>query len=255
MNIVIPLSIVILAAGKGKRMNNPDLPKVMVELDGKPLLEYVIGEAKQLQPRKIVAVVGHMKDKVISHFNKAFYTNLEFVEQAEQLGTGHAVMQAREQLQDFDGNTLILLGDVPLLRYETLKRFVDEHNNLKASLSVMSAIADDSTGYGRIIRSTNDVFMKITEHKDATEKEREIKEINSGIFCVDNKLLFESLDKISNSNSQGEYYLTDIVEIIHEQGMNVIATPSAGFEELQGINTEEDRKRAEKFYLEMIKGK
>lgn len=248
-----PLSIVILAAGKGKRMNNPNLPKVLVELDSKPLLVHVLDQAQKLHPNKIAIVVGHMKEKVIDHVGSLSWNNIEFVNQDEQLGTGHAVDMARPTLENFEGDTLILLGDVPLLRYETLQKFITKHVESSADLSVLSATTIDPTGYGRIVRDSESNFLKITEHKDCTEEELKVDEINSGIFCVNNQKLFSALSRVSNNNAQGEYYLTDIVELIKNDGGNVFAEPAASFDELQGINSMDDLERAEKYYNQHIK--
>jgi len=248
-----PLSVVILAAGKGKRMNNPDLPKVLVELDNKPLLVHVLDQTQALHPNQIVIVVGHMKEKVKNHISSLPFENISFVDQDDQLGTGHAVDQAREELKNFEGDTLILLGDVPLLRAQTLKNFISKHVETESDLSVLSAKTIDPTGYGRICRDSNGDFTKITEHKDCNDEELRVDEINSGIFCVNNSKLFSSLKNISNQNAQGEYYLTDIVEIIKNDGGKVMADPAAGFDELQGINSMDDLERAEKYYNQHIK--
>lgn len=248
-----PLSVVILAAGKGKRMNNPDLPKVLVELDNKPLLVHVLEQTHELHPNKVVIVVGHMKEKVKTHISSLSFDNISFVDQDDQLGTGHAVDQARPELESFEGDTLILLGDVPLLRAQTLKNFISKHVETGSDLSVLSAKTLDPTGYGRICRDADGNFTKITEHKDCSEEELLVDEINSGIFCVNNSKLFNALKSISNNNAQGEYYLTDIVEIIKNDGGKVMAEPAAGFDELQGINSMDDLARAEKYYNEFIK--
>ena len=238
-------SVVILAAGKGKRMNNPDLAKVMALLGGKPLIAHVLDTVAGLQPNKTVVVVGNQKQSVIDFVNSRNESNIFFAEQNEQLGTGHAVAQADSFFVDYDGDILILAGDVPLLTSETLIKFAQNHYLNKADVSVLSTFAPDPTGYGRIIRTSDRSFLKIVEHKDATELERQVNEINSGIFLVSSKLLFSSLKNVSNSNSQGEYYLTDIVEILHSSGYKVIAFAGADFDELQGINTPVDLARAE----------
>jgi UDP-N-acetylglucosamine diphosphorylase/glucosamine-1-phosphate N-acetyltransferase len=242
------LSVIILAAGQGKRMKNPELPKVMVELKGKPLLAYVLDAVDEINPLKTVLVVGHKKEKIIDAYqNKA---GIEFAVQEQQLGTGHAVMSAKENLADFEGMTLILLGDVPLLKASTLQKFIDGHIQNDAKLSVMSAIAPDPTGYGRIVRDSDGNFVKITEHKDASDEIKKIDEINSGIFLVDNQRLFDSLDKINNTNAQKEYYLTDIVEIMLNEGDKLSAVTAASYNELRGINSPENLKEVE----EILKG-
>lgn len=237
------LSVIVLAAGQGKRMKNPELPKVMVELAGKPLLAYVLDAVDEIKPEKTVLVIGHKKEKIIEAYKNK--EGIEFAVQEEQLGTGHAVMSAQENLRDFSGMTLILLGDVPLLKASTLKKFIDGHLENNAKLSVMSAIAPDPTGYGRIVRDENNDFIKITEHKDATDEIRKIDEINSGIFLVDNQKLFASLDRINNTNAQKEYYLTDIVEIMRNDGDKLSAVAAAEYNELRGINSPENLKEVE----------
>jgi UDP-N-acetylglucosamine diphosphorylase/glucosamine-1-phosphate N-acetyltransferase len=246
------LAIVILAAGLGKRMNNPDLPKVMSELMNRPLIDYVIEEAQKIGPKKIVLVVGHHKEIVIDFVKNLDYDNTFFVEQKEQLGTGHAVMQAKDELADFDGNVLILCGDVPLIRNRTLIKLLTNHDDKEADVSVLSAIVKDPTGYGRIVRNWDTgEFTKIVEQKDADSNIKRIREVNSGVFVVDSKLLFSALDEVSNSNSQGEYYLTDIAEILKNKEMNVIAFPAADPSELVGVNSPEQLAEAEELYKQM----
>ena len=241
------IAVVILAAGQGKRMKNPELPKVLVSLNDKPLLGYVLDSVKQLEPSKTVIIIGHKREKVRDFCNR-HYSNIEFAIQEEQLGTGHAVDQARENLADFSGDVLILAGDVPLLTYNTLLKFSELHNNAASKLSVMTTTAPDPKGYGRIVRDADNNFMRITEHKDADEATLKIDEINSGVFLADAKILFDALAKLSNNNAQGEYYLTDIIEIAREEGIIVNAFNCAAYEELQGVNSPEDLDRAEKAY-------
>ncbi len=245
-----PFAAVILAAGKGKRMKNNDLPKVLVPMAGKPLLGHVLDMTFELQPDRIVPIVGHFKELVIDFVSNYGRDNIDFVTQEEQLGTGHAVDMAAPVLKDFTGDVLILCGDVPLLREETIRKFISKHIENKADLSVLTADAPDPTGYGRIIRDINGDFVKITEHKDASEEERKVTEFNSGIYFVNAGYLFESLKKVSNNNAQGEYYLTDIVDILRGEGKKVFAFNEASFEELQGINSPEQLKAVEEFYLD-----
>jgi UDP-N-acetylglucosamine diphosphorylase/glucosamine-1-phosphate N-acetyltransferase len=247
------LAVVILAAGKGKRMKNPDLPKVLVPLTGKPLLGHVLDKVSPLEPSKTVIVIGHLKEKVIDYVNGLGRDNMSFAVQSEQLGTGHAVDMAREELADFDGNVLILAGDVPLLTSKTLMAFSQNHDETGSDCSVLSTTAPDPTGYGRIIRDGEGNFLRITEHKDASEEEREVDEINSGIFCVDCKKLFDSLAKVDNKNAQGEYYLTDIIDILRGENAVVTAWNGADFDELQGVNNVDDLKRAEEAYNKLNK--
>lgn len=230
------LAIVILAAGKGKRMNNPNLPKVLVELKERPLLDYVLELSANLNPEKVVVIVGYHKEQVIEFIKKHNKPIFEYAIQEEQLGTGHAVAQTESNLSEFDGNILILSGDVPLLSKSTTQNFIHLHYDSNSSASVLSSIAQNPYGYGRIIRDENDDFIKITEEKDANEQEKSIKEINSGIYMINSKLLFESLKKISNNNAQNEYYLTDVIDILYKQNHTVKAFAIADFNEIQGVN-------------------
>lgn len=241
------LAVAILAAGKGKRMKNDELPKVMVPLEGKPLVEYVLEQAGALNPEKIVLIVGHLKEKVIEHINKSQYKNAEFAVQESQLGTGHAVAQAEKSLADFEGDALILCGDVPLLSADTLRKFIRESKG--AAASVLTTKAPDPTGYGRIIRNDAGEFVKIVEQKDANEDENLVDEINSGVFLVESGKLFESLKSVSNKNAQSEYYLTDIIEILRSSGEKVRAVCAAKFEELQGVNSPEDLEKARQYLI------
>jgi UDP-N-acetylglucosamine diphosphorylase/glucosamine-1-phosphate N-acetyltransferase len=243
------LCIIILAAGKGKRMNNPSMAKVMAELAGKPLIGHVLKEAIKLTPEKIIIVVGHQKDSVINYVKTLDLNNISFVKQKEQLGTGHAVNQAKPELIGYYGNILILAGDVPLLSSGTLINFINFHKENKSDVSVLSTITPNPFGYGRIIRDGEGNFIKIAEEKDATYEEKKVNEINSGVFLLKSDLLFNSLQEVSNKNAQGEYYLTDIIEILKNKGANVHAYSGAVFDELQGVNSPEDLKKVEEFYF------
>lgn len=241
----LPLAVVILAAGKGTRMNNPNKAKVMFELSDGPMIDYVVRQAQSLKPSHITVVVGFQKESVMQHLNIAFSGlraagTLDYAHQDQQLGTGHAVMQTESILHDFSGNILILSGDVPLLRAETLKEFAQFHATSNTTVSVLSVANPNPTGYGRIVRTgyvSNGAFERIVEHKDANEHERMITEINTGIYLVRASALFSALKRVSNSNVQGEYYLTDIVSILRADGERVAAWQCSAFEEVQGVNT------------------
>ena len=235
----------ILAAGKGTRMKS-DLAKVLHVLNGKPLLYYSLAAAKRAGAEKIVAVIGHQADKVREEFPES---GCIFVEQKPQLGTGHAVLQAKDVLADYNGLTVILCGDVPLLRASTIKSLVDNHLTAKAIVSVLTTIPPPPHAYGRIVKDDKGNVLKIVEHKDATEDEKKIGEINTGIYCVDTKFLFYALGKITNDNQQHEYYLTDIVEIACLDGQKVKSFIASDYIEVMGINTLEELARAEKHLL------
>ncbi len=234
------LAVVVLAAGKGTRMNDPaGRPKVLVSMAGKALIDYVLEQAAGLNASRTILIVGHKKDEVIDHLRGRDGAQCEFAEQLRQNGTGHAVMQARPALNNFKGDVLILSGDVPLLSAATLADFQQAHFNSAATASVLSVDVPDAAGYGRIVRDDNGDFTRIVEHKDATDAERAIKEINSGIYLVDAEQLFSALDRISDDNAQGELYLTDIVGILRGDGRTVAAWRGPDWREVQGVNTRE----------------
>lgn len=246
------LATVILAAGKGKRMKNPDKSKVMFELNGKPLIQYVVELALKIHSDKIVLIVGHQKQSVIDFISKKFTKNIDrikFAHQDEQLGTGHAIMQTYDELKDFKGDVLILSGDVPLLKLETIEKFLSFHKNNKFRASLLSAIFDDPFNYGRIIRDDNLDFVDIREEKDSTQDEKKIKEINSGIYIIDNELLFEAIKTLKTDNAQGEYYLTDVFKYFKENGIKIGAIPVDNNIEICGINTIDQLKELEKNYF------
>ncbi|MBD9426005.1 bifunctional UDP-N-acetylglucosamine diphosphorylase/glucosamine-1-phosphate N-acetyltransferase GlmU [Pseudomonas sp. PDM15] len=222
------LDIVILAAGQGTRMRSA-LPKVLHPVAGKPMLGHVIDTARMLSPRKIHVVIGHGAELVRERLAA---DDINFVLQAEQLGTGHAVAQALPALEA--EKVLILYGDVPLTRVETLTRLLEQAND--AQLGLLTVNLADPTGYGRIVRDANGVVQAIVEHKDASEAQRAIREGNTGILAVPGKRLGDWLGRLSNSNAQGEYYLTDVIAMAVADGL-VVATETAQDEmEVLGAN-------------------
>jgi UDP-N-acetylglucosamine diphosphorylase/glucosamine-1-phosphate N-acetyltransferase len=237
--------VLILAAGKGTRMKS-DLAKVLHVLNGKPLLHYSLATAKSAGAEKIVVIIGHQADKIRDDFSGS---GCLFVEQKPQLGTGHAVLQAKDLLADYKGLTVILCGDVPLLKAATIKSLVDNHLAAKAVVSLLTTIPPSSHGYGRIVKDDKGNVLKIVEERDATQSEKKIGEINTGIYCVDTKFLFSALEKIDNNNQQREYYLTDIVEIACRECVTVKAFIADDYVEVMGINTLEELSRAEKYLL------
>lgn len=238
-----PLNIVILAAGKGTRMHS-NKPKVLHEIGGKPILAHVIDCAKKLNPQKMIVVYGYGGEIVREAFS---HENIFWVNQAEQLGTGHAVQQAEPYLDD-DANTLIMLGDVPLVDKEACQRLLESAVNKLAILSFNKA---DPTGYGRIVRN-NDLVTTIVEHKDATETQRQITEVNTGIMAMPNAQLKSWLDRLSNNNAQGEYYLTDIVEFAVNDNVDVIAEITQDEWSVTGINSKVDLSQIERIHQSRI---
>ena len=233
---------VILAAGQGKRMKS-EIPKVLHEINGRTVIEQVIETARALGVAKVFIVIGY-QGGLIQYRLKS--RGLEFVWQREQLGTGHAVMQTRPFLEKFRGKVLILCGDMPLLTAASLDKLVNSLEEKEVPAAVLTGELEDPGEYGRIIKTRNGLVDKIVEAKDAGPKEKKIKEVNSGAFCFEAGKLFESLQGLSNENSQKEYYLTDLVGIMREKGDKVAAVPVNSPEELTGINSDED--------LETIKG-
>jgi UDP-N-acetylglucosamine pyrophosphorylase len=239
------IAIIIMAAGKGTRMKS-DLPKVLHEIAGKPMLLHVLETACRLEPERIVVVLGHGRDLVSQAIEN---TGVEIAIQDPPMGTGHAILQAEAALNGFKGDVVILSGDVPLLSPGSLQRLVKHHREAKAAITVASTVASKPFGYGKIVRDHQGRFLRIVEEKDATDKEREINEINSGIYCVRCEALFSALHRTRNDNVKGEYYLTDIISILREDGEAVEAAKIADFAEVQGINTQEDLNEAEKSFF------
>lgn len=230
----------ILAAGKGTRMKS-DMAKVLHVLEGRPLLYYSLEAARAASAQKIIVIVGHQADKVREAFPDP---DLIFVEQMPQLGTGHAVMQAGGALADYQGLTVILCGDVPLLKPETIRSLIHHHQETKACVTVLTTEPPGPHAYGRIVKDSRGDVLKIVEHRDATESERKILEINTGIYCVDTQFLFAALAQVKNDNQQKEYYLTDIVEIARREDRKVQAFLTEDYVEVMGINTLEELQKA-----------
>lgn len=199
---------IILAAGKGTRMKS-DLPKCAFPFFGKPMITYIIKSCQKAGIQDICVVVGHKKEEIMNILNDS----VEYACQEEQLGTGHAVLCAKEFYSNKDGVTLIFPGDMPLIDYHTINNLVNQHISSGNDLTVVTTIVDDPTGYGRIVRKSGQI-AKIVEEKDATQSQKQIKEINTGLYCVNTNLLKDALLKIKNDNSKHEYYLTDIIEIL-----------------------------------------
>ncbi len=233
------LEVLILAAGLGTRMRS-NRAKVLHRLDGRPLIGHVCRTAAALAPRKVYVVIGHQAEDVkAAVLEELAAEHTVFVVQQEQLGTGDAVNSARSYLEDQDSTLLILSGDVPMIRHETLAALVQLHHNHRgkgAACTMLTVKLKDPTGYGRIIRSDEGRFEKIVEQKDATDEEKEVNEINSGIYCFDTKKLFSSLSRVQNDNSQGEYYLTDVPALLRDAGEDVAIYQHPDQQEIEGVN-------------------
>lgn len=225
------MAAVILAAGQGTRMKST-LPKVLHPIAGQPMLEHVIAIAAAVNASPVITVVGHGAEQVRSVFAAE---SVRFALQAEQLGTGHALLSAETELEGFTGDLLLLCGDVPLLQEKTLHRLVEHHHQQLAEVTILTARLDNPTGYGRIVRGTKGV-EHIVEEKDATPEQREITEINTGIYLFKAPGVFDFLRKLDKSNAQGEFYLTDVVARVRAAGKRVAALPVDDFREATGIN-------------------
>ena len=233
----------ILAAGKGTRMKS-DMAKVLHVLEGKPLLHYSLEAARLAKAEKIVVIIGHQSDKVRESFPDR---DLVFVQQMPQLATGHAVMQAAYVLKDYKELTVILCGDVPLLKPKTIRRLISNHQESQACVTVLTTEPPGPHAYGRIVKDEQGDILKIVEHRDANDAEKEILEINTGIYCVETPFLFSALGQVKNDNQQKEYYLTDIVEIGRREGRKVHACITADYVEVMGINTLEELDKAAQY--------
>lgn len=234
------LKAIILAAGKGTRMKS-DLPKVVHTIEDKCLVDYVIEAVREAGAEEVCLVVGY-KNEIVK--NTIQHKDVSFVLQEEQLGTGHAVKCASDFIGE-EGEVMILAGDTPLVTPETVKSLVAYHKKNNDAVTALSALIDDPTGYGRIIRDEHGNFIKNVEHKDANEIERKSHEINSGMYLFDAKALKEALEEITPNNAQGEYYLPDTLEIIRKKGLRVDAYALKSPEDIMGVNDKEQLKAAE----------
>ena len=238
---MLDLVTVILAAGKGTRMKSK-LPKVLHKAAGKPMLQHVLDAAKGAGAKRNIVVVGFGGEQV----KEAMGDQAEFVVQAEQLGTGHAVRQAEPLLKDEQGTVVVLCGDTPLVTSDLIAKLYEGHKAAGAKATVLTAIMPDATGYGRIIRTAEGDVARIVEQKDATEAERQVKEVNSGIYCFECQDLFAALEKVGCDNAQGEYYLPDVLGILREQGEKIWAVAADDYESTLGINSRVQLAGAEK---------
>ena len=238
---------VILAAGMGTRMKSK-MPKVLHTVCGKPLSKWVIDASKAAGADKVCAVVGHKAETV----KEVLGDVCEFALQAEQKGTGHAVMQAIDVIKNSKGEVVILNGDTPLITAETINKAIEYHKNNDNQATVITAILDDATGYGRIVRDNDGSVLKIVEQKDASEEEKKINEVNSGMYVFDAQSLVYALDKIAPNNAQGEYYLTDTLEILLSAGKKIGGYAISDNDEIRGINDRVQLNEAEKIMQKRI---
>ncbi|MGC9539133.1 bifunctional UDP-N-acetylglucosamine diphosphorylase/glucosamine-1-phosphate N-acetyltransferase GlmU [Streptomyces sp. UG1] len=236
MSAIRPAAVVVLAAGEGTRMKSAT-PKVLHEICGRSLVGHVLAAARELDPEHLVVVVGHAREKVTAHLGE-IDPDVRTAVQAEQNGTGHAVRMALEELGGgVDGTVVVVCGDTPLLTGETLTHLTATHSTDGNAVTVLTAEVPDATGYGRIVRDgVSGAVTAIVEHKDASESQRAIREINSGVFAFDGQLLADALGKVRTDNSQGEEYLTDVLGILREAGHRVGASVAGDHREIAGIN-------------------
>lgn len=206
------------------------------------MVEYVVETAKKVGVARTILVVGHKWEKTQDLLK---HLPVEFVIQEKQLGTGHAVLQTKNLLSNFDGDVLILCGDMPLLKSSTIKKLLAEHRTKKAVATVLTAILEDPSGYGRIIRDEKGMMKKIVEEGDASADEKKVKEINTGTFCFDSHSLFSVLGEISPDNKQREYYLTDALELLRKQNLTIWAVIAPNPQEGLGINSQEELEKME----------
>jgi len=240
------LDILILAAGLGTRMKS-NLAKVLHKLDGRALINHVCETASTLGPQKVCVIVGHQAEDVKSEVLGAFENGIfEFAVQEKQLGTGDAVNAGRTVLEGRESTTLVLSGDVPMITEATLAALTKAHFEQNAVCTVLTVRLKDPTGYGRVVRSENGGFERIVEQKDASDDQREIDEINSGIYCFDTKKLFAALERVGNNNAQGEYYLTDVPQILREDGEAVAIYQCEDPREVEGVNDRRQLAQMEK---------
>lgn len=228
------LSVVILAAGKGKRMRS-ETPKVLHKICGRPIIYYILKQILGLEPKNIFVVAGHKK-QILKDYLGSEFTSVCTIEQDKQLGTGHAVKMVCDGADDFGHSMLVLSGDSPLITEETLKSLISLRDSEDSAAVILTSITDNPGGYGRIVKNKKGEVMRIVEEADASPSEKKINEVNSSSYCFDTKLLFENINSIDAKNSQGEYYLTDIIETLIKKGHKVATFTVADDNEVKGIN-------------------
>ncbi len=231
------VAAIVLAAGKSTRMNS-DVPKVLHEVCGRPMLGFVLSACRLSGVDRILVVVGHGKDRVVERFSAEH--DVSFVEQLEQHGTGHAVKCCREALGGFEGSVLVVAGDMPLVRREALGELVDTREQRGDALTMATTELDDPTGYGRIVRNGKGELLNIVEHRDCTEEQRAIREVNVSYYCFDSSKLWSGLDRLKPNPAKNEFYLTDLVGMFREEGSGVSAEVRVAPEDSMGINSRLD---------------
>lgn len=237
------LKTLILAAGKGTRMKS-EIPKVLHRVNGKPMLHKILEVADSLHPEENILIVGYEKEQILKSFISCSY-----VVQEEQLGTGDAILQAKEKLGEYQGNIMVLCGDTPLLRKETLAALYAYHQESEATTTVLTAVYENPFGYGRILKQDGKI-LGIIEEREASEEQKEIREVNAGVYCFDSQALWNVLAKIRNDNEKGEYYLTDVLAIQAEEGKKVLSFPLQDAQEILGVNSKVELAQAEKVLRE-----
>ena len=239
------LAVIVLAAGKGTRMKSP-LAKVLHPIKNQPLLYYVLESLVPLNPDFSILVVGFQSEVVKESFSDR---GLIFVEQKEQLGTGHAAQQAKLALHDFSGDVLVVCGDMPLIKSQTLVDLVEKHREKKSACTVLTLKSSEKKDFGLVIRDEQGLVSKIVEHKDASKDQKKVDEFNSGVYCFDKHLFSKALAEIGNNNIQKEYYLTDTIQYIVSSGFVIETEQITDTTQLLGINTQEDLCLAEKILM------
>ncbi|MEU7899071.1 bifunctional UDP-N-acetylglucosamine diphosphorylase/glucosamine-1-phosphate N-acetyltransferase GlmU [Nonomuraea sp. NPDC049152] len=234
MSVPRPAAVIVLAAGEGTRMKS-QTPKVLHELCGRTLVDHMLAASRELEPERLIVVIGHAKERVGGHLAQTS-PDARAVVQREQRGTGHAVRTVLEEVGTIAGTVLVTYGDTPLLRAETLGRLLEAHAADGNAVTVLTAEVPDPTGYGRIIRDGTGAVLEIVEDKDASQAQRAIKEMNSGVYAFDGLLLADAVKRVSTDNAQGEEYLTDVLSILREDGHRVGAHIAADYVEVEGVN-------------------
>jgi bifunctional UDP-N-acetylglucosamine pyrophosphorylase / glucosamine-1-phosphate N-acetyltransferase len=245
------LTAIILAAGKSTRMKS-SRPKPLMEVCGKPMLGWILDACSAAEVTRALVVVGYGKEEIIGQFAKD--RRIHFVEQAEQLGTGHAVRMCEPLLKEHGGDVFILAGDVPLIRAEILTTLLRAHRQDRAAASMATAVLDDPTGYGRIVRDAEGQFVEIVEDADCTAKQREIHEVFPSYYCVKTDELLFALSRLKNNNKKGEYYLTDIYGILRKAGKKVTAVQAVTAQDVIAPNTRRQLAEADEAMQERIQG-